>query len=169
MRFICLCVLIAAMPPLPGFAQQSGSAQQGSSSYDLWLIRSQAITADLIKDSADLIPSDRALLWASLAQRWWREDPEKARSWMLKPIEIVESVPNQENPDERRERLNTVRGLLKIVAPLDEKLNARLISILTQEAEREAKTERGANADGLIEAAIYLVDMTPNAPPSWVR
>ena len=161
MRFICICFLIMAMQPVFCFAQQVGSAQQGSSSYDLWLVRSQAITADLIKDSADLTPSERALLWARLAQRWWREDPEKARSWMLKPIEIVEAVPNKENPDERRQRLGTVRLLLKIVAPLDQKLSARLVAILTEDAEQEAKSAPTANTDGLIEAAIFLVDKDP--------
>lgn len=161
MRFIRLCLLFVAMQPLPGFAQQVDSPQQGSISYDLWLVRSQAITADLIKDSADLAPSERSVLWARLAQRWWRDDPEKARSWLLKPIEMVEAVPNKENPDERRRRLNTVRLLLKIVAPLDQKLSARLVAILSQDAEQEAKGEPGANADGLIDAAISLVDMDP--------
>ena len=161
MRFNCLCLLIVAMLPLPGFAQQSGSDQQGSVSYDLWLVRSQTITADLIKDSVDLTPSERAVLWARLAERWWRDDPEKARSWLLKPIEILETVPNKENPGERRQRLTTVRLLLKIVAPLDQKLSARLVAILTEEAEQEAKTQQGANADGLIEAAKFLVENDP--------
>jgi hypothetical protein len=80
---------------------------------------------------------------------------------MLKPIEIAEAVPNKENPDERQQRLNTGRLLLKIVAPLDQKLTARLVAILTQEAEQEAKTQQGANAQGLIEAATYLVDGDP--------
>ncbi len=161
MRFIYLCLLIMAMPSLPGFAQQPGSAQQGRISYDLWLVRSQAITADLIRDSADLTPSEGALLWAKLAQRWWRDDPEKARSWMLKPIESVEAVPNKETQDERRQRLQTVHLLLKIAAPLDQKLSARLSVILIQDAEQEAKAERGANTDGLIEAANFLVENNP--------
>jgi hypothetical protein len=161
MRLICLCLLIVALQPLPGLAQDLSSDQRGISSYDLWLVRSQTITADLIKDSADLPPSERALLWARLAERWWRDDPEKARSWLLKPIEMVEAVPNKENADERRQRLTTVRLLLKIVAPLDQKLSTRLVGILTQDAEQIAKTERAANADGLIEAAISLVDIDP--------
>lgn len=161
MRFICLCLLIVSMWSLFAVAQQAGPGQQGSNSYDLWLVRSQAITADLIKDSTDLGPSERALLWARLAQRWWRNDPEKARSWLLKPIEIVEAVPNKENPDERRQRLTTTRLLLQIVAPLDQKLSARLVAILSHDAEQEARTAQGANADGLIEAAFYLVDSDP--------
>ncbi|MDX6614279.1 MAG: hypothetical protein QOD75_3465 [Blastocatellia bacterium] len=155
MRFIGLCLLLMAMRPLPG------AAQQGSISYDLWLVRSRTITEDLIKDSIALTPSERALLWARLAQRWWQDDPEKARAWMLKPIEIVEAVPNKENPDERSERLTTARLLLQIVAPLDQKLSARLVAVLTQDAEQQAKAERAANADGLIEAAVSLVDTEP--------
>jgi hypothetical protein len=161
MRFSFLCLLMVATLPLCGVAQQTGSSQPGSNSYDLWLVRSQAITADLIKDSTDLEPSGRALLWARLAQRWWRDDPEKARSWLLKPIEIVEAVPNKENADERNQRLKTVRLLLQITAPLDQKLSARLVAILTLEAEQRVKTERAANADALIEAATYLVDSDP--------
>lgn len=155
MRFIGLCLLLVAMRPLPG------AAQQGSISYDLWLVRSRTITEDLIKDSTALTPSERALLWARLAQRWWQDDPEKARAWMLKPIEIIEVVPNKENPDERSGRLTTARLLLQIVAPLDQKLSARLVAILTQDAEQQAKAERAANADGLIEAAVSLVDTDP--------
>lgn len=161
MHRIGLCLLVVAMHSVPGLAQQTASSQQGSSSYDLWLVRSQTITADLIKDSADLAPSDRALLWARLAQRWWLDDPEKARAWMLKPIEIVEAIPNKENPDERLQRLSTVRLLLAIVAPLDQKLSARLVAILTQDSEQQAKDERAANADGLIEAAASLVNTDP--------
>jgi hypothetical protein len=161
MRSIFLGLLIMAVQPMPGLAQQTASPQQESSSYELWLVRSQTITADLIKDSADLPPSDRALLWAKLAQRWWQDDPEKARSWMLKPIEWVEAVPNKENPDERSLRVAATRQILQIVTPLDQKLSARLVAVLKQDSEQEASTERAANADGLIEAARLMVDSDP--------
>lgn len=159
MRVVCLCLLLLAMRPLTGLSQQANSAQQGGSAYDLWLVRSQTITADLIKDSTDLTASERAQLWARLAAKWWRDDPAKARLWVLKPIEIVETVPNKENPDERRRRLATVRLLLEIIAPLDQKLSARLVAILTQDAEQEANAERAANSEGLVEAAISLVEV----------
>jgi hypothetical protein len=161
MRRIFLCLLVIVLQSVPILAQQAPPSEPGTSSYDLWLVRSQTITADLIKDSADLPRSERALLWARLAQRWWLDDPEKARAWILKPIEIVEAVPNKENPDERLQRLSTVRSLLPIVAPLDQKLSARLVAVLTQDSEQQAKEERAANADGLIEAAVSLVDTDP--------
>jgi len=161
MRFICLALLILATQPQPLLAQQASEAQQRNASDNLWLVRAQNITADLIKDSSDLTTPERALLWAKLAGNWWRDDPEKARAWMLKPIEIVEAVPNKENPEERRQRLNTARLVLQIVARLDQKLSARLLAILKQAAEQEAPTERAANADGLIQTATLLVDSDP--------
>lgn len=161
MRFLVLCFLITAMLPIAGSAQSPGLAQPAGISYDLWLVRSHSITEDVIKDATVLTPSARALLWARLAQQWWRDDPEKARSWMLKPFEIVETVPNRENPDERSQRLATVRSLLSIVAPLDQKLSKRLVAILNHESEQAADADRNANADGLVEAAIALSDQDP--------
>jgi len=161
MRFILACLLFVASCSLPVFTQQTGSAQQGEVSYHLWRVRSQTITEDLIKDAPDLTTSERALLWARLAQRWWRDEPEKAYSWMLKPIEMVEAIPNKENPSERNQRLATTRLLLKIAATLDQKLSKRLVDVLSNDAELMADAERGANAEGLIEAAILIVDKDP--------
>lgn len=96
MRHLLLCALIAATLPLTAFSQEAAPAQQGSAAADLWLVRSQTITDALIKDAADFTLSGRALLWARLAQRWSRDDPEKSRSWMVKSIEIVEAIPNRE-------------------------------------------------------------------------
>lgn len=161
MRHLLLCALIAVTLPLSAFSQEAGPAQQGSSAAELWLVRSQTITDDLIKDAADFTLSGRTLLWARLAQRWSRDDPEKARSWMVKSIEIVEAIPNRENAAERTLRLNTTRLLLNIIAPLDQKLSKRLVAILSADVEHSSQVERGANADGLVEAAISLVDKDP--------
>ena len=157
MRLIRFCGLILAMLPLPAFAQEAISAQQRGGAANLWLVRSQTITEDLIKDATDFRPSGSALPWARLAQQWWRDDPDRARSWMLKSIEIVEAVPNRENPAERNLRLTTTRLLLIICAPLDRKLSKRLIAILSVGAEQVGEAERGANAERLVEAAISIV------------
>ncbi|HJP93957.1 MAG TPA: hypothetical protein VJ875_18510 [Pyrinomonadaceae bacterium] len=119
------------------------------------------ITNELIKDSSDLIPTERTIVWAGLGERWWQDDPEQARSWMLKAIDVVEAVPNKENADEREQRLSAVRAILKIVAPLDQKGTARLIAILSKDAEEQAKGKNAANTDGLIEAAMLLVEKEP--------
>lgn len=161
MRLICGCFVLLVACSFPTFSQQTYSSQQREISYDLWRVRSQTITEDLLKDAADFSPSGRAVLWTRLAQRWWWDDPEKARSWLLKSIEVVEAVPNKENPSERSQRLATTRLLLRIVTPLDQKLSARLVAVLSDDAEHMADPERGANADGLIEAAISIVERDP--------
>jgi len=142
-------------------AQKAPSATQQEALANLWLVRSQTITEDLVKDATGFKPSGRALLWARLGQQWWRDDPERARAWILKSIEIVEAVPNRENPAERNLRLATARLLLNIVAPLDQKLSKRLIVILSEDAERVGEAERRENAEGLVEAAISIVDKDP--------
>src|SRR5678816_1809399 len=129
-------------------AQKAPSATQQEALANLWLVRSQTITEDLVKDATGFKPSGRALLWARLGQQWWRDDPERARAWILKSIEVVEAVPNRENPAERNLRLATARMLLNIVAPLDEKLSKRLIGILSENAETVGELERRANAEG---------------------
>ena len=164
------------MPPIPrsffsgsmaiviagsALAQKAPSATQQEALANLWLVRSQTITEDLVKDATGFKPSGRALLWARLGQQWWRDDPERARAWILKSIEIVEAVPNRENPAERNLRLATARLLLNIVAPLDQKLSKRLIVILSEDAERVGEAERRENAEGLVEAAISIVDKDP--------
>ena len=155
MRLICCSLLIVAAGPVFCFAQQRDI------SYDLWLTRSQTITSELIKDSTDLTQSERAELWARLAQKWWRDDPERAHSWLLRSIEIVEPVPNKEKVDERRERLNSANLLFKIAAPLDKKLSERLLAILTQDAAQEAIEERTTDTERLMEVASFLAEKDP--------
>ena len=155
MRSISLCAVILMMSLV------SAPAQQRNTSSDLWRIRSQAITSELLKDSSDLIPARRALVLAAVAGKWWQDDPEQARSWMGRALEIVEAVPNKENADERERRLSAVRSILKIVTPLDRKYTERLIAVLRNDAEEQAKGKNTANTDGLIEAAMLLVEKDP--------
>jgi len=155
MRSIGLCTAIVIMSFLLAPAQQRNTA------YDLWRIRSQAITAELIKDSSDLIPTQRAVVLAALAEKWWQDDPEQARSFVGRALDIVEAVPNKENADERERRLRAVRAILKIVTPLDRKYTERLIAVLSNDAEEQAKIKSTANTDGLIEAAMLLVEKNP--------
>lgn len=157
----CACVMAIVLMATPVTLGQENSARTRSPARTLWLVRSQSITEELIKDASDLPPSARALLWARLGELWWREDREKARSWLYKAVAIVEAVPNREGSDERRRRLDTARGLLQIIAPLDLEISKKLIPILDEHGEEEARNEREANADAIIQAAISLVDKNP--------
>ncbi len=157
MRFACACLIFLVL--LPAFGVATGYAQKRDPEYQLWLVRSQTLTSDLLKDAANLSSMQRAVLWVKLGQRWWREDPSRARTWITDAIEFVEQVPNKENRDERNERLETARILLTIVTPLDEKLAKRLLAVLA--SDKSTNDERSAAANALIDSAIAVVEKDP--------
>ncbi|HEU4869778.1 MAG TPA: hypothetical protein VFT08_02855, partial [Pyrinomonadaceae bacterium] len=126
---------------------------------DLWLVRSHNITNDLLKDAADLSSMQRAVLWVKLGQRWWREDPSRAKTWITNAIEVVEQVPNKETSKEREERLETARILLTIVTPLDERLAKRLLAVMA--SDKSTDNDRSAAASALIDAAAAVVGEDP--------
>jgi len=161
MRFVFFCILILATQSVLAVAQALPMVQQKDPGYELWRIRSQTITDDLLKDATELTPNRRAILWARLAQRWSRDDSRKATIWIGNAIDIVERVPNKENADDRRQRLETARLLLQIVSPLDQKQSKRLLTILTKDVESITDAERAENVDGLLNAAVALVDQDP--------
>jgi hypothetical protein len=166
MRALYACLLILALLPAFGFAQpsrpdQQKPDQQKDPAYELWRIRSQTITDDLLKDATDLSPTRRAVLLVRLSQRWWRDDRRSASNWIRNAIEVVEQVPNKESPEDRRQRLETARLLLQAVAPLDQKLGQRLVTVLTKDGESSTTAERSENVDGLLNAALSLVDQDP--------
>jgi hypothetical protein len=147
------------MALLTAFGGSTGFAQKRDSEYQLWLVRSQNLTSDLLNDATNLSSMQRAVLWVKLAQRWWREDPKRARTWVTNAIEVVERVPNKESPEERQERMETARVLLTIVTPLDQKLSKQLLAILT--SDKSTDDERTAAANALIDAAVAVVEDDP--------
>ena len=141
-------------------AQFPAAGQQNDAAYELWRVRSQSLTDDLIKDAADLKSMRRAVLLARLAQRWWAEDRRRSAGWLKNAVEIVEQVPNKENPEEREERLRTALQILKVVAQLEPKLARRVINVLTPD-DKSAGNERLENANALIYAANSLFKDDP--------
>ena len=138
-----------------------GSAQTvQNDARELWLVRAQDITSDLLKDGTDLSSMQRAVLWAKLAKYWWREDPKRARIWIANAIDVVEQVPNKETPDERRARLETAQTVYAIVIPLDQNLSKRLLAILGPD--KSASDERDGAAFALMNAANAMVEEDPN-------
>jgi hypothetical protein len=157
MRHACACVIFMAL--LATFGGGTGFTQRRDSEYQLWLVRTQTLTADLLKDAADLTSMQRAVLWVKLAQRWWREDPKRGRTWITNAIDVVEQVPNKETPQEREDRLDTARVLLTIVTPLDQKPAKRLLTVLA--SDKSTDNERSAAANALIDAAVAVVKDDP--------
>ena len=151
------CFVLLALLAILSLAAPSARGQKEA--RELWQIRAQNVTDDLLKDAADLDSMQRAVLLVKLAQRWWHEDPKRARTWITNAIEVVEQVPNKERPEERQERLETARVLLTIVTPLDQKLAKRLLTLMA--SDKSTDDERSAAADALIDAAVSVVEDDP--------
>lgn len=152
-RSIRACLLILALAPFCLAQSPPNDARE------LWLARAQNVTGDLLKDGADLSNMQRAVLWAKLAQRWWRDDPKRARTWIANAIEVVEAVPNKETTEERRIRVETTQVLLAIVTPLDQKLSHRLLTALN--LDKSPENDRSGTAWALVEAATKILDDDP--------
>jgi hypothetical protein len=145
-----LIILTSLCPP-------ASAARQGNALPDLWLMKARQLTDELVKDADALGPRERALLWARLGEVWWREDAGRARAWMQKAVEAAESVPHREGAAERAERLSLARELLRVVAPKDKALRARLLSLFTTDTERPAAAEGNTNADALMQTAVAVL------------
>lgn len=128
---------------------------------EAWRARSEALTADLLKDAGQLNAVRRAVILGRLGQGWWNEDVSRARKWFQTAIELVEQVPNKESSNDRRERIMAARKILKMVAPLDQKLTLPLIKILTP-GSQSSDPERTENADWLMNSATDLVAVDLN-------
>jgi tetratricopeptide (TPR) repeat protein len=152
-------LLMTGIRPLPFIAQRPENPQ------DLWLQRIKILTDDLLKDSSSLTTLDQALILGRLGDAWWKTDPARARRWMLKAVEAVEQIPSRENQPEHTKRISVALTLLKIISTRDEKLGNRLQALLTSDAS-SSEAEKTANADGLIDAALALVDADPRRAES---
>ena len=150
-RSVATCLLILALVQATTLAQNDAR--------ELWLARAQNLTSDLLKDGSDLSSTERAVLWAKLAQRWWSEEPKRARGWIANAVETVEQVPNKEKPDEQQQRVAAAQVLLEIVTPLDQKLSNRLLTLLSPD--KSTREEGNGTAFALMNAANALVEEDP--------
>lgn len=148
-------IILSSLCPPPSAARQENALP------DLWLMKAHRLTDELVKDADALGARERALLWARLGEVWWREDGGRARAWMQKAVEAAESVPHREGAAERAERLSLARELLRVVAPKDKALRARLLSVFTADTERPAAAEGNVNADALMQTAVAVLKQDP--------
>jgi tetratricopeptide (TPR) repeat protein len=128
---------------------------------DVWLLRATTIADDLVRDAVSLAPNDRALLWARMGRAWEKDDPNRAATDVRKAVEIVEFAPDGESAIERRQRLDTARSLLSIIPARYDKLRLTLQGLFTPKESRATDNGGRENADGLIAAAMAIVDTNP--------
>src|SRR6185437_15976276 len=158
---LMLSVLILLVLPCSLFAQRSKPVPQTDNADELWRVRSQTITDDVLKDASNLSSFRRALVWSKLAELWWLQDQRRARTWITNAIEVVEQAPNRESPQERQQRLGTARLLLETASRLDQKLSQRLITLVSDVDKSTSKDDRDGSATSLMHAAIAVAERDP--------
>src|SRR5438105_3793939 len=127
-----------------------------------WLVRAQSLTEDLLYDAPRMDRYDRALVWARLADTWWKADPKQARGWFLKAIELLELHQDDEKSQSAC-RLATARTILAIVATRDKTLHERLISIIGANKQDQDDRQRQENATALANVGLSLVATDPQS------
>lgn len=173
LRLLATYILLLATAAAPAPAQKSEGPAGQSNNYQQAIVAAQIqqVTDALTKDAASFTRLERAMLWARLGEMWWTYDADAGRGWLQKAVEELESAAapalgggDRSKPAERGQLLDTVRVVLRIAAPRDKKLSARLISILVPPAEREGSGGGAPSdlvADTLLEAALLVVSEDP--------
>ena len=126
-----------------------------------WSLRAHIITDSLLNDATTLSGPDRPLLLAKLGELWWKDDPEKARTWFERAVSDLAIAPDQEGLPARERRFSMLRSLLGIIAPKDKKLGARLLEFLSSAAADDRKIGRTENARALLDAALKALETDP--------
>ena len=127
-----------------------------------WHSRAHSLTDDLTYEAPRLDRYDRALMWARLGDAWWKTDPEQARGWFVKAIELLELSPDDGEASSIC-RLTTARTILPIVATKDKKFHERLISIIGTNKTDQNESQRQENANALASVGLALVEADPTS------
>jgi len=152
---ICRAAVIVLALPCSILAQRTDNAEE------LWRVRAQTITDDVLKDASSFNSLRRALVLGKLAELWWLQDPRRARTWIASAVEVVEQVPNRESAQERQQRMGTAKFLLGLASRLDDKLSKRLITLVSDVDESTPASDRDGTASSLIHAAIGISERDP--------
>ena len=125
-----------------------------------WSERAQLLTDDLLSDTKALNTYDRAAFWGRLAEAWWKEDPQRARAWLLNGVKLVESSPAV-GLTEQSCRLVAVRALLTVAGANAPDLSDRLTAILDKHLDRNNNQQASENATALVDAGLASLATNP--------
>lgn len=160
MRFACVCLLFLVIGTARITETSTAFSIQYSSPH-YWKLEAHLLTEDVLKDAIDLASLDRALLFGRLAEIWWPQDVERARTLLQKAIAEVESRSANDNKSDRLRRNSVLTTLLTIAAPLDERSTDKLTEMLKSRAGKPTDQEGNDTATALAQAALTVLDVDP--------
>jgi hypothetical protein len=154
---VCFVSILISVSSLQSFAQSGDS----NIKKELWYVRAEKFTDELVKATIVVNPLDSAIIWARLSDIWWNNDSNRAKQWAIKATDIVEKIPNKETNNERKNRITAARIIFRMLAKRDEKINRRLMNVLLKGGDTLGDDDRNANADAIVNAALTLIETDP--------
>jgi len=127
----------------------------------LWRIRADTLTNNLLKDAAKGDALDRALLLAQLSDLWWESDRNQANTWIEKSVDTIYFYPSDDVKAQSEKFFRVLRQILALISAHNPKQSNRLLEILSKTDDISEK-EKNSNADALIEFALQIVKTNPD-------
>jgi hypothetical protein len=139
------------------FAQASNKENVN---LQLWRLRAETITNNLLKNQNQLKALDKAYLLARLGDLWWQTDKTQANSYFEKSVGTLSFYTFKSDAEEDKKFLPTARKVLLLVGNRNPKQAKRLTEILS-ETENLEPANKDDNAEAIIDFALQIVKAEP--------
>lgn len=139
-----------------------------------WLIRAEAITDTIQRESSQLSRANQWILPLRLAEIWRRADPQRARAWAADVAERMSATPIQESEQDREARFSAMSKLLPAMNRIDRVAADRLLDAVTKRvgqitASAQTEAEKRQLRDSLMRMADDSADSDPARALSLLR
>jgi len=125
-----------------------------------WRLRAENFTAKAIDASSRLQSLNRALVYARLADFWWRLDRDKAGQFYEKAVDGIFFLTSDEINADRQAVIDASGKILVLIANRNSKQSKRLVSLI-REMQGNSAEENKLKADALVGFAKELVKDNP--------
>lgn len=126
---------------------------------EIWHLKLDAITKDILVDATVLDNYDRAVLWARLGGLWWKQDRPRALQWFHKALDATKQSDQKETLIDRESRYSLVNTLVPLIAPFEPNLATEMVESLK---DSKANTQRdNKSAEALVRSALSVVTSNP--------
>jgi len=125
-----------------------------------WQNRANRLTEDIISESSAVPNSERAIYFALLAKMWLLKNPEDARMYLRRAVDLTLTSLDFTDGLEFRREADNWRKTVFIIVSVDQAAARSLAEKLAKELSKRRDLGT-ANADAAVVTALQLVDTNP--------
>lgn len=155
-RKFCLIILLILVS-----SSAFGQNDELEIQKNVWRLRAETITGNLLKETTKISNLECALLFAKLGELWWKHDQNEANAFFEKAVDTIFFYSPNNKKNDKKEYFSTSRNILLVVGNHSPKQANRLTKILS-ETDKEFEDERNLNANVLMKYALQIVRENPN-------